>query len=121
MLSVRSDNLVSEFTKKRVRENAHHGAAAWYWQSSALCFSLTDDDTPAKAKKKKKRGPNLKRDFEAATTQIMNDYFLERPLYPERVFRRRFRMSKALFEEVHDAVVSNDPYFRRKPGTRAVC
>ena len=45
----------------------------------------------------------------------MNDYFVERPLDPESMFRRRFRMSRSLFLRIVEGVTTTDPYFQQRP------
>jgi hypothetical protein len=42
------------------------------------------------------------------------DYFAENPTYPEKIFRRRFRMSSRLFKRIAEAVEKHDKYFVQK-------
>jgi hypothetical protein len=42
------------------------------------------------------------------------DYFSDRCVYNEKYFRRRFRMSKALFLQIVAAIESHDDYFHQK-------
>ena len=46
--------------------------------------------------------------------QLHNDYFSDNPIYPDHVFRRRFRMRKHLFLKIVDAVVQENIYFVQK-------
>jgi hypothetical protein len=46
--------------------------------------------------------------------KLFNDYFAERPTYPEKYFRRRFRMSRPLFLRIAEAVKQHDHYFAQK-------
>lgn len=45
----------------------------------------------------------IKRDFEAAFNTLMIQYFVVDPMYSEGLFRRRFRVSKQIFERVYNA------------------
>nr|XP_023889809.1 uncharacterized protein LOC112001877 [Quercus suber] len=42
------------------------------------------------------------------------DYFADSLVYPEKVFRRRFRMSRSLFLNIISKVEAHDPYFVQK-------
>ena len=58
--------------------------------------------------------PNLNRDFQAAHERIMKDDFVEQSVYPEALFRRRFRMSKRLFMKIFSATISNTPFLKER-------
>ena len=76
--------------------------------------SKDEKDTPKRGSKRGKRA-NIDRDFQFFHQKIWNDYFSETPKYPEKYFRRRFRMTKSLFLRIMDDVTQHDPYFRQKP------
>ena len=46
----------------------------------------------------------INRDRESADRNLFNDYFAENPRFPASMFRRRFRMGRALFLRIYDAV-----------------
>jgi len=46
-----------------------------------------------------------------AEKDLFRDYFVERPLYPQKYFRRRFQMSRLLFCRIQNAVEAHDIYF----------
>ena len=46
--------------------------------------------------------------------KLMRMYFNENPIYPESYFRRRFRMSIALFGRIAKAVMRYDRYFEQR-------
>eukprot|EP00267_Zea_mays_P054706 XP_020407963.1 uncharacterized protein LOC109945971 [Zea mays] len=46
--------------------------------------------------------------------KLYRDYFCENPTYPEKMFRRRFRMSSSLFKRIAKAVEQHDNYFVQK-------
>lgn len=56
----------------------------------------------------------IHRDRENAHRNLFSDYFSENPLYDERDFNRRFRMSKRLFLHIVEAVKQHDNYFTQR-------
>jgi len=59
----------------------------------------------------------INRDRENAARNLFNDYFAEKPVFPETMFRRRFRMSRSLFLRIYDAIKRHDNYFvQRRDG-----
>ena len=57
---------------------------------------------------------HIKRPREEAHQKLVNDYFLENPLYPSNIFRRRFRMSRPLFLRIIEALGQNSDYFTQR-------
>jgi hypothetical protein len=54
---------------------------------------------------------SIRRDHAAAHERLVADYFAEEPLYPESMFRTRFRMNRHLFLRIVDALGQWSPYF----------
>nr|XP_043639413.1 protein ALP1-like [Erigeron canadensis] len=54
------------------------------------------------------------RDRIEAHARLMHDYFAEERRYPPRLFRRRFRMSKNLFERIVGDLEARYPYFQMR-------
>ena len=46
--------------------------------------------------------------------QLMQDYFAEVPTYPSRLFRRRYRMRRSLFEKIDKDREANSNYFKQR-------
>jgi hypothetical protein len=46
--------------------------------------------------------------------QLMQDYFAEVPTYPPRLFRRRYRMRRTLFEKIVKDCEANCDYFKQR-------
>eukprot|EP00918_Siedleckia_nematoides_P108039 GHVU01235707.1.p1 GENE.GHVU01235707.1~~GHVU01235707.1.p1 ORF type:complete len:439 (-),score=31.89 GHVU01235707.1:98-1414(-) len=66
------------------------------------------------------RAANVDRERVAGNQKIVNDYFGSGgrpPTYPDKTFRRRFRMRRELFLRIVDACVETDDYFRQKHDT----
>jgi hypothetical protein len=51
----------------------------------------------------------------AGNLRIVADYFADPPIYNDKFFRRRFRMSKPLFLRIVQGVEAHDDYFRQRP------
>ena len=75
-----------------------------------------------RAPKKKKRGgsqpgkqPNIERDHSAGHARLMADYFAPIPIYPAHKFRRRYRMSRRVFDRLLHGAIARDRYFVQKP------
>ena len=45
---------------------------------------------------------------------LMQDYFAEVPTYPPRLFRRRYRMRRSLFETIVKDCEANSNYFKQR-------
>lgn len=60
------------------------------------------------------RAPNLNRDSSAGHERLMQDYFVNIPVYGEHVFRRRFRMSRRLFLQIVRCLGESDVYFTQR-------
>lgn len=60
------------------------------------------------------RSANLQRDSEAGHQLLIQDYFAESPVYPDKLFRRRFRMSRNLFLHIMQKLGEKDPYFTQR-------
>jgi hypothetical protein len=54
---------------------------------------------------------SIQRDQGAAHQRLVEDYFAAEPLYPESMFRTRFRMNRPLFLRIVDALGQWSPYF----------
>lgn len=55
----------------------------------------------------------IKRNFDRAYNTLMLAYFVATPMYTEALFRRRYRVSKPIFERVYNACL-NHPCFEHK-------
>lgn len=56
----------------------------------------------------------VKRDFAAAYETVMRHYFSEHPLYCHDLFRKRFRVSRAIFNRIYNACCTCHPYFQHR-------
>ncbi|XP_074314524.1 uncharacterized protein LOC141649742 [Silene latifolia] len=63
----------------------------------------------------RRRRRNIERNREEVHKQLYNDYFMD-PVYPEELFRRRFRMHKHLFMRIVNALSANDRFFQQRVG-----
>lgn len=61
-----------------------------------------------------KRRKVIERGRISGAIQLFNDYFAPNPVFDEGIFRRRFRMSRRLFDRIHDGVLAHDDYFKQK-------
>ena len=53
----------------------------------------------------------IRRDHAGAHQHLVEDYFTEQPLYPESMFRTRFRMNRDLFQRIVSVLGQWSPYF----------
>ena len=62
----------------------------------------------------KQRKPRIfiERNREEGHDQLWNDYFCDNPTYPHNLFRRRFRMNKALFLSIVHRLSTEVAYFQ---------
>ena len=54
---------------------------------------------------------SIRRDHGGAHQRLVEDYFAEEPLYPNSMFRTRFRMNKCLFLRIVNSLGQWSPYF----------
>lgn len=73
-------------------------------------FDVTEEDIPVRRKKH----TYIDRNREEGHQRLWNDYFSENPTYPERLFRRRFRMNRDLFMRMVNRLSAEVPYFQPK-------
>ena len=64
--------------------------------------------------------PNISRNFAAGHQRICNDYFDDHPVYDEKTFRHRFRMSKRLFMKILRDVEQFASYLHQKSDETAI-
>ncbi|XP_038713417.1 putative nuclease HARBI1 [Tripterygium wilfordii] len=86
-----------------------------------LLESTEEDEVHVEAEssnyKSKKRGGStpgrvfIDRNRKEGHEKLVRDYFSANPTYNEKIFRRRYRMSRDLFNRIHEGVVSYDNYF----------
>ncbi|XP_022008147.1 uncharacterized protein LOC110907476 [Helianthus annuus] len=57
----------------------------------------------------------INRDRQGAHEKLVNDYFLDAPLYNADIFKRRFRMSRRLFTRIADDLAGLDSFFTQRP------
>ncbi|KAI4978643.1 hypothetical protein ZWY2020_015396 [Hordeum vulgare] len=56
----------------------------------------------------------VNRPREAAAEQLVRDYFCDNPVYKQKIFRRRFRMRRPLFERIVHALGEWSPEFTQR-------
>ncbi|XP_076881329.1 uncharacterized protein LOC143529406 [Bidens hawaiensis] len=66
----------------------------------------------------KTRRVALNRDREAGHERLVADYFGDNPVYDEKMFKRRFRLSKELFIKIAKDLEAYHPFFRQSMDTR---
>jgi hypothetical protein len=73
-----------------------------------------EKSAPKHGGSRKGRAPNLRRDFEGGFQTLFRDYFAKDPVFPEEIFRRRFRMHRPLFLRIVDDIKAHNNYFVQK-------
>jgi hypothetical protein len=110
----------------------------WYYKNYILCNQSSSDDSsddesdglvatlivneyiermwPVLLGSLPGRSPTLDWNQRAGQIQLYGDYFRpHKPTYPPKVFRRRFRMRRSLFNRIRLGVMHFDDYFICKP------
>ncbi|KAL9667493.1 hypothetical protein QQ045_001854 [Rhodiola kirilowii] len=62
----------------------------------------------------RRRRPNQQRQRGPRGQNLLDDYFLEHPIFPERDFRRRYRMSRNLFNRIKTTLCNHDPFWHQR-------
>jgi Plant transposon protein len=80
-------------------------------------FDLSSDEDELAIRPMK--SPNKPRDFKLANDLLVTHYFSGREsLYNEADFERRFRMPRAVFNRIRDAVMGTDPFVHKEDATK---
>ena len=64
--------------------------------------------------KKQSKRAYVERNREEGHNRLWSDYFSEDPTFPAHLFRRRFRMNKAVFMHIVDRLSENVPFFQQR-------
>ncbi|XP_028102473.1 uncharacterized protein LOC114301711 [Camellia sinensis] len=76
---------------------------------------LLDSEIGSSSRRGSVRGRKvIHRDHIQGHERLFLDYFVESPVYPPELFRRRFRMKRSLFLRIQAAVEAHNPYFLQK-------
>ncbi|KAF7152257.1 hypothetical protein RHSIM_Rhsim01G0115100 [Rhododendron simsii] len=62
----------------------------------------------------------IRRDHLGGHRRLFLDYFNDPPVFPPKIFRRRFRMNRSLFLRIVSEVVAHEPYFVQKRNSAGV-
>jgi hypothetical protein len=92
-------------------DSAQHARAA-----AAVCLAVgtaIDADGPGPHGSIAGRKAKMNREFDVGVQRMMTDYFNETPTYDDKMFARRFRMPRAVFDRIYKDV-SALPEFVRK-------
>jgi hypothetical protein len=100
-------------------DSAQHARAA-----AAVCLAVgtaIDADGPALHGSIAGWKANMNRDFDVGVKRMMTDYFSETPRYDDKMFTRRFRMPRAVFNRIYKDVSARPEFVRKcdalgKPG-----
>ncbi|CAM8914477.1 unnamed protein product [Rhodiola kirilowii] len=77
----------------------------------AVAFVTTGDEDDVQPRR---RRPNQQRQRGPRGQNLLDDYFIEHPIFPERDFRRRYRMSRNLFNRIKTTLCNHDPFWRQR-------
>jgi hypothetical protein len=100
-------------------DSAQHARAA-----AAVCLAVgtaIDADGPGPHGSIAGRKATLSREFDVGVKRMMTGYFSETPRYEDKMFTRRFRMPRAVFDRIHKDVSARPEFMRKcdalgKPG-----
>ena len=57
----------------------------------------------------------MERDRENGHVRLWNDYFADAPMFPAKLFRRRFRMRKHVFLRIVNVLSARNEFFQQRP------
>ncbi len=77
-------------------------------------FGDEDDENEITEIKPNSQQTYIRRDRASADARLHSDYFGAEPLYNDRMFQRRFRMSKELFLNICSDLQKHDRYWIQK-------
>jgi hypothetical protein len=100
-------------------DSAQHARAA-----AAVCLAVgtvIDADGPGPHGSIAGRKANMNREFDVGLQRMMTEYFNETPTYDDKMFARRFRMPRAVFDRIYNDVSVRSEFVRNfdalgKPG-----
>jgi hypothetical protein len=75
-----------------------------------LVMLLNSNAAASQLKERGSKNANLPRGYLEGNIRLMKDYFDTDCIYPENLFRRRFRMQRSLFLTIVNAVADHDNY-----------
>ncbi|KAJ9564255.1 hypothetical protein OSB04_000221 [Centaurea solstitialis] len=84
------------------------------WEQDAQIFAHLVQQANASSSIPRSKAPNIDRGRVEANARLMADYFDENPTYPEKTFKRRFRMSRNLFTRIVYDLYTRYPYFQQQ-------
>ncbi|XP_004296152.1 PREDICTED: uncharacterized protein LOC101302151 [Fragaria vesca subsp. vesca] len=61
------------------------------------------------------RAPNVERHRQLSGANMMEDYFVKRPVYSNTIFRQRYRMQKPVFNRIMTDLCNFDDFWKQKP------
>ncbi|KAL9676547.1 hypothetical protein QQ045_004761 [Rhodiola kirilowii] len=82
--------------------------------AAAISTNGEEDEVPPR------RRPNLPRQRESRVQNLLEDYFVEHPIFHQQDFRRRYRMSSNLFNRIKTKLCNNDPFWHQRPDAAGV-
>ncbi|KAJ9560123.1 hypothetical protein OSB04_005283 [Centaurea solstitialis] len=84
------------------------------WEQDAQIFAHLVQQANASSSIRRSKAPNIDRGRVEANARLMADYFDDNPTYPEKTFKRRFRMSRNLFIRIVYDLYTRYPYFQQQ-------
>ncbi|KAJ9560249.1 hypothetical protein OSB04_005409 [Centaurea solstitialis] len=115
------DNVADPLTKPlaRVKHEAHASSIGMQyldtnWEQDAQIFAHLVQQANTSSSIRRSKAPNIDRGRVEANARLMADYFDDNPTYPEKTFKRRFRMSRNLFTRIVYDLYTRYPYFQQQ-------
>ncbi|KAJ9548945.1 hypothetical protein OSB04_021488 [Centaurea solstitialis] len=90
------------------------GSRCTDWEQDAQIFAHLVQQANASSSIRRSKAPNIDRGRVEANARLMADYFDDNPTYPEKTFKRRFRMSRNLFIRIVYDLYTRYPYFQQQ-------
>ncbi|CAM8981232.1 unnamed protein product [Rhodiola kirilowii] len=93
---------------EQLRRESDIITTSFIMDATVLATIGDEDNSPPR------RQPNRERQRQSRGQHLLEDYFVERPIFLPQDFRRRYRMSSNLFNRIKTALCNYDTFWHQR-------